>query len=280
MALVAPDEGSTPDGMLYPPDLAGRRAVVTGAAKGIGRAIAEGLIAAGAEVIVVDRDRARLVEAYDGRKCSAIVGDIRRAAELAEQVLASGLVVDLIVNNVGVSHEQRFHQLTGEDYEEVFDTNVRGPLFFTQRLMEDFRQARERDLERGERARTGAIVFVSSVHSGTVSHDPLYSMTKAAIDRLACELAAEYRYYGMRVNVLSPGWIRTSLTPDSAQQQAKLERMQKAIPMGVPGQPSDALPIALLLLSDAYSGYVNGANVRLDGGLAQYTSYRVPDGPA
>jgi NAD(P)-dependent dehydrogenase (short-subunit alcohol dehydrogenase family) len=270
-----PDEGRMSDDTPYPPDLAGRRAVVTGAAKGIGLAVAMGLITAGAEVTAVDRDHHRLMDAYEGLKCTTIVEDIR-AFDLAERVLANGLV-DLVVNNVGVSCDRRFHQLTARDYDEVFDTNVRGPLFFTQRLMESFRHAGERDAERGEQPRRGAIVFVSSVHSGVVSYDPLYSMTKAAIDRLAYELAAEYRRYGMRVNVLSPGWIRTSLTPESDQQQAKLERMRKAIPLGVPGYPTDAAHIALLLLSDAYGGYLNGANVRLDGGLVQYTSYRAPD---
>src|SRR6266545_1106471 len=253
---MPPDEGRMPEDNSYPPDLAGRRAVVTGAAKGIGLAIAMGLIAAGAEVTAVDRDHDRLVDAYDGLKCTTIVEDVRRAGELAEQVLASGLVVDLIVNNVGMS---------------------RGRGFFTQRLMNDFRRARQGDVERGELPRKGAVVFVSSVHSGVVSHDPLYSMSKAAIDMLACELAAEYGRYGMRVNVLSPGWIRTSLTPESDQQQAKLARMRKAIPLGAPGYPTDATHLALLMLSEAYGGYMNGANVRLDGGLAQYTSYRVPD---
>jgi len=274
---MPPDEGRMPEDNSYPPDLAGRRAVVTGAAKGIGLAIAMGLIAAGAEVTAVDRDHDRLVDAYDGLKCTTIVEDVRRAGELAEQVLASGLVVDLIVNNVGMSRDRGFHELTMEDYEEVFDTNVRGPVFFTQRLMNDFRRARQGDVERGELPRKGAVVFVSSVHSGVVSHDPLYSMSKAAIDMLACELAAEYGRYGMRVNVLSPGWIRTSLTPESDQQQAKLARMRKAIPLGAPGYPTDATHLALLMLSEAYGGYMNGANVRLDGGLAQYTSYRVPD---
>jgi 2-deoxy-D-gluconate 3-dehydrogenase len=273
---MPPDVGSMPNDNPYPPDLAGRRAVVTGAAKGIGLAIAMGLIAAGAEVTAVDRDAERLLDAYDGLKCTTIVDDIRRAADLAEQVLASG-PVDLIVNNVGVSRDQPFHQLTVEDYDEVFDTNVRGPLFFTKRLMEQFRRARQSDFEREELPRKGAILFLSSIHSEIVSHDPLYSMTKAAVDRLACELAAEYGRYGMRVNVLSPGWIRTSLTPDSEQQRTKLERMRTAIPVGGPGYPNDAVPLALLLLSEAYGGYVNGALVRLDGGLVQHTPYRIHD---
>ncbi len=265
-----------PDGNPYPPDLAGRRAVVTGAAKGIGLAIAVGLISAGAEVTAIDHDDERLIDAYAGLKCTLIAEDIRRAGQLADQVLASG-PVDLIVNNVGVSRDLRFHQLTVEDYDEVFDTNLRGPLFFTQRLMEAFKRAREGEIERKEPPRTGAVLFLSSVHSRVVSYDPLYSMTKAAIDRLACELAAEYGRYGMRVNVLSPGWIRTSLTPESDKQRTKLARMRAAIPMGAPGYPDDAAHIALLQLSDACGGYMNGANIDLDGGLAHHTSYRVVD---
>jgi 2-deoxy-D-gluconate 3-dehydrogenase len=272
-----PDEGRIADDNPYPPDLAGRRAVVTGAAKGIGLAIATGLITAGAEVTAVDVDEPRLLDAYEGLKCATIAEDIRRGTQLAERVLANG-PVDFIVNNVGVSRERRFHQLTGEDYLHVFETNVRGPLFFTQRLMEAFRRARQGDIPRGEQPSTGAVIFVSSLHSGVISYDPLYSMTKAAIDRLASELAAEYRRYRMRVNVVTPGWIRTSLTPKSDGQQVKLEHMRGAIPMSGPGYPDDAVHMALLLLSDARGGYVNGANVRLDGGLAQYSFLPHPDG--
>jgi NAD(P)-dependent dehydrogenase (short-subunit alcohol dehydrogenase family) len=269
-----PDNHST-----YPPDLAGRRAVVTGAGKGIGLAIAMGLIAAGAEVTAVDCDRERVMDAFEGLKCTVIAEDVRQGGQLADRVLANG-PIDLIVNNVGISLAVRFHELTLGEYGEVFDTNVRGPLFFTQRLAEAFRRARQGEIERGERPRSGAIVFVSSLHSGIVSYDPLYRMTKAAIDALAYELTAEYPRYGMRVNLLSPGWIRTSLTPDSQRQRAKLQRMRTAIPMSAPGYPADAAPIALLLLSDVQGGYINGANIRLDGGLAQYTFLPHPDDQA
>jgi NAD(P)-dependent dehydrogenase (short-subunit alcohol dehydrogenase family) len=271
---MPPDEGRAPHGGPYPPDLAGRRAVVTGAAKGIGEAIAVGLISAGAEVTAIDRDSDRLLDAFADLKCETIVEDIRQGEQLADRVLASG-PVDLIVNNVGVSNELRFHQVTPEDFAEVFRVNLEGPYFFTQRLMEAFRRAREGDIGRGEQPRKGAVLFVSSVHARVVSYDPLYSMTKAGIDRLACELAAEYDRYGMRVNLLSPGWIRTSLEPGSPKQLAKLTRMRGAIPMGTPGYPADVANVALAQLSDAWSGYMNGANIDVDGGLLHHTSYRI-----
>jgi NAD(P)-dependent dehydrogenase (short-subunit alcohol dehydrogenase family) len=273
---LPPDEGSAPSGNPYPPDLAGRRAAVTGAAKGIGLAIALELITAGAEVTAIDNDDGRLLDAYAGLRCTIIVEDIRRADKLADRVLAGG-PVDLVVNNVGVSRALRHDQITQQDYDEVFDTNLRGPLFFTQRLLDAFKRARDNEIEQGKVPRRGAILFVSSVHA-RASYDPLYSMTKAAIERLVCELAAEYRRHGMRVNALSPGWIRTSSESHNAKQQVKLARMREAITMGEPGSPVDAAHIALVALSDTLGRYMNGANIDIDGGLLHHTSYQIVDG--
>jgi len=255
-----------PHGLGPPPaDLAGRRAVVTGAASGIGFAIANRLAEANAAVIAVDKDKERLEEKFDkarlgGSRVETVHGDLSHPDPtlLADDLLANG-PIELIVNNVGMCTGKGWFETTEEDLQLVFQTNLFGPWFFTRRLVERLI----------EEERPGSVLFVSSLHDHVPVRRPQYSTSKAAVTMLARELALELVHYRIRVNAVSPGWIRTDTRTEAELQHSPTDA--SFVPMGRAGQPDDVAKQALVLLSDAWSGYVTGTNVFVDGGLALHT---------
>jgi 3-oxoacyl-[acyl-carrier protein] reductase len=254
----------------FPPDLAGRRAVVTGAARGIGAAIAQRLIGAGARVIAVDKNKEKLLETYrDIPWCELIKGDLASddVELLAEEILRGG-PVELIVNNVGISTHRGFREVTREEFREVHRTNLEGPWFFTKRLIDALLEERRSPSVQGAGTPRGAIVFICSLHANVVLGEPHYGTSKAGVAQLARELAWEFSADGIRVNSISPGWIRTAEDPDADEQKAKYERLRRRIALGRPGLPDDVARVAVTLLSDERMGYVTGVNVPVDGGLS------------
>lgn len=225
--------------------------MVTGGARHIGLAIATALSEAGSKVVVIDRDADALASAARRLGCGAVHGDLGAdsATALAERVLEEHGTVDLIVNNVGIATPSRFRDLTEDEFDLVLATNLRGPWFFTRRLVEAVIADRRR----------AAILFISSLHSSRVRLYPHYSASKAAVAMLVKELAHELGPQGIRVNALSPGWIGTG------------EPAAELIPLGRAGVPEDVAPMAVALLDDAVSGYVTGADLAIDGGLALHS---------
>jgi NAD(P)-dependent dehydrogenase (short-subunit alcohol dehydrogenase family) len=248
-----------------PTDLADRRAVVTGAASGIGHAIAYRLARAGAWVVAVDKDKERLTKAFDsprfrGLHCTPVYGDLAcpDITLLADELLADG-PIELIVNNVGMCTGKGWFETSEEDVRLVFQTNLFGPWFFTRRLA-------ERLIEVGQ---PGSILFVSSLHDHVPVRRPQYSTSKAGVAMLVRELALELAPHRIRVNAVSPGWIKTNTEIQAEQQSSPTDA--SFVPMGRPGQPDDVAKLAVVLLSNAVSGYVTGMNPPVDGGLALHT---------
>lgn len=242
------------DSFRPPQDLADRLAVVTGAARGIGRAIASGLSAAGARVIAVDRDAKAL---QSGRTdWIAVEADMARHGEaVAEEIVRAHGPIELIVNNVGITTPHHFLSLKPEDLDLVFNTNLRGPWLFTRILAQALVDS----------GRHGSILFISSLHDTFLRLNPHYSASKAGIAMLTKELAYELGPNGVRVNSVSPGWINATnrpLTPTDRQ------RENTHVPLGRVGTPEDIARIAVILLSDASAAYVTGVNLRVDGGLS------------
>jgi glucose 1-dehydrogenase len=257
---------------LFPPDLAGRRAVITGAANGIGHSIAVQLAEGGALVTAIDVREERLKRAFDGIPgCRLLVGDLSaEATSIAEWVLQDG-PVELIVNNVGISTNHGLHDIEEADFDLVMGTNLRGPWFFTKRLVEAL--LREPPGPWGGR---GSILFISSLHDTFVAKRPHYSASKAGVAMFMRELAHELGPRQIRVNAISPGWIRTDHDRTSEQQRDKEARTRPNIPLRRPGEPDDVARVALFLLSDAWAGYVTGANLPVDGGLSLFSWMQRP----
>jgi glucose 1-dehydrogenase len=236
-------------------DIQGRLALVTGAARGIGLGIARQLAAAGARVIATDRDRESLERAYAGHEVALLELDVAGdAGTLADLVLDRFGPPELIVNNAGIATPHRFMELTEADFDTVLRTNLRGPWFLTRGLVDALIRSRAR----------GNLLFVSSLHDHRVRGFPHYSATKAAVSMLVRELASELAPRGIRVNAVSPGWV-----PNEGGKIDK--RMRRLVPLGRAGTPAEVATMAMVLLSDDLSGYVTGANVPVDGGLALHT---------
>jgi glucose 1-dehydrogenase len=249
------------------PDLRGRRALVTGAARGIGEAIAKWLIMAGADVTVIDKD-SLVKSVFRTEACQVMEADLydENVVDLAEEILANG-PVELLVNNVGINTPHGVMHVGPDELDLVFGTNLKGPWLFTDRLVEGLIEAQARTPPRAPRPR-GSILFISSLHDRFVAREAHYSVSKAGVSMLVKAMAKELGRHRIRVNAISPGWIRTAEDITTPEQVAKYERLRPRIPLGQAGVPADVARVALFLLSDAWSGYVTGQNLAVDGGLS------------
>jgi NAD(P)-dependent dehydrogenase (short-subunit alcohol dehydrogenase family) len=262
-----PDEANEepPCGLVE--DLRGRRAVVTGAARGIGEAIAKWLIMVGGDVIVIDKDPL-VKDVFRTEPCQVMEADLHAedVVAVADELTATG-PVELVVNNVGVTTPHWLLQLGAPELDLVLGTNLKGPWLFTDRLVkaliDDQAGTRDRSLRR-----RGSILFISSLHDRFVAREAHYSVSKAGVAMLVRAMAKELGQHRIRVNAISPGWIRTAEDVSTPEQLAKEARLRPRIPAGMAGVPSDVARVALFLLSDAWSGYVTGQNIAVDGGLS------------
>ena len=234
--------------------------MVTGAAHGIGHGIAARLAACGVDVVGVDTDGEALAAACEELACTALVGDVSGAdpSALADEVLATHGPIDLIINNVGISAQKGFLEQDEAGFDQIVSTNLRGPWFFSRHLIAALLEAR----------RGGSVVFVSSLHDTFLCGWPSYSTTKAAVSMLVREMAYELAPHGIRVNAVSPGSIRTRSNPIPVGEDPKIASL---IPAGRSGDPDDVAKLVVVLLSDAWSGYVTGANLAIDGGLSLHS---------
>ncbi len=244
-------------------DLSGKVAVVTGGSRGIGRGVAQGLAAAGADVVVASRklesceQAAGEITASTGRRAFPVachVGRWEDCDRLVETVYDTCGRCDVLVNNAGMSPAyDRLSSVTEGLYDKVHATNARGP-FRISVLMG----------ERMAEGDGGSIINVSSVGSlrpGGV--DLPYTMAKAALNALTLALAGEWAPK-VRANLVLASATESDMTKTwSAQTKA---RIAEANPMKRLGRPEDLAGVCVFLASDA-AGYVNGAQVAVDGGL-------------
>lgn len=235
-----------------------RTAVVTGAGRGIGEATARHLHQLGAKTVAVDVDETALRTAFGDGPIDCVTGDLSAddTGRLAAEIIATHGPVTLLVNNVGIDTPHDFLSLDRADFDRVMATNLRGPWFFARRIAQDL-------IDHGE---PGAFVFASSLHDRFVYMHPHYSASKAAISMLVRELAQQLGPHRIRVNAVSPGAVRTK--PRTAVEE---QRYPSLIPLGRLGEPSDVARVTAVLLSDECCGYVTGANVPVDGGLALHS---------
>jgi NAD(P)-dependent dehydrogenase (short-subunit alcohol dehydrogenase family) len=245
------------------PALAGRVALVTGASRGIGRAIAVALGAAGAVVACAARsmDQVEATAAAvraGGSAAGAFRLDVTRTEEVAETVRAVEETlgpIDVLVNNAGIISERKTVELTDEEWERMLTTN----------LTSMFRCARAvapSMIARGG----GCIINLGSMWGRVgVPRYTAYCVTKAGVDALTRCLAVEWVRHGIRVNCLAPGYIRTDFTTEAMADARTRELILSKIPMRRLGEPEEVGPLAVYLASPA-SEFLTGQTIYLDGG--------------
>jgi NAD(P)-dependent dehydrogenase (short-subunit alcohol dehydrogenase family) len=245
-------------------DLTGKVALVTGAGRGIGAALARGLAQSGAAVCVndINPDNAQRTAdeiAASGGDAMAWVADVSNKFQVGSMVEAlrdRWDRFDILVNNAGVEPKSSIIKLDEWDWRKVLDVNLTGAFFCAQmagRVMMD---------EGG-----GVIVNIASIagHNIPIKDRAAYVASKAGLIGFTKECAREYAAYGVRVNAVCPGVIETEMTATLRQDEAMVEKWLSDIPQGRLGQPEDVAGLVLFLCSDA-AGYITGQAINVDGG--------------
>ena len=240
-------------------------AIVTGASKGIGAAIARGLAAEGASVVVnyasskagADKVVAEIEKA--GGKAVAVQGDVSKAVDVkqmfAEAYEAYGRL-DILVNNAGVYQFAPLEDVTEAEYRRQFDTNVLGPILATKEAVQRFP------------AEGGSVINVSSVASTKgLPGATIYGATKGALDQITRNHANELAPKKVRVNTIAPGGVETEGTHTAGVIGSDFEKQMVAgTPLGRMGQPDDIARVAVFLASDA-AGWITGERIAVAGGF-------------
>jgi NAD(P)-dependent dehydrogenase (short-subunit alcohol dehydrogenase family) len=239
--------------------LNGKIALVTGGNSGIGLAVARRFVEEGAFVFITGRRQAQLDEATAliGRNVAPVRGDITVEADLGrlyEIIKAGKGRLDILVTSSGISEYSPIGQITGEHYDKTFDLNARGTLFTVQKALPLM-------------APGSSIVLIGSIAGfiGTKGYG-VYGATKAATRSFARTWTSELAERGIRVNTLSPGPIDTPMF-DAVSNEIR-KTLTSLIPLGRMGRPDEVAAAALFLASDD-SSFIAGAELCIDGGMAQ-----------
>jgi 3-oxoacyl-[acyl-carrier protein] reductase len=242
--------------------LANQVAVVTGAGRGIGRAIALKFAQAGADVVCVSRTAANSEKVAGevvalGRKAWAVavdVADAKAVAAAGDKILGDTGRVDILVNNAGITRDGLLMRMSEEDWDAVLDTNLKGAFAFTKAFTRAFLKQR-----------SGRIINISSIiglmgNAGQCN----YAASKAALFGFTRSIARELGSRGITANAIAPGFVETDMT-------AKLDEKTRAgllgqIPLNALGQPEDIAEAALFLAGPG-ARYITGQVLTVDGGM-------------
>jgi 2-deoxy-D-gluconate 3-dehydrogenase len=244
--------------------LDGRVAIVTGASRGLGRAMALALGEAGADVALIARSRADLEEtaagvAGLGRRALALPADVTRAAEVEgamRSVLGAWGRLDVLVNNSGIAVVKPLVEMTTEEWRAVLETNLTGA-FTCCRAVGPTLIAQRR----------GKVINVASVLAARgLPGYTAYSASKGGLVALTRTLAVEWARHNVQVNAVAPGWFVTPMNATAFADERTRERLLRDVPARRVGQPEELGPLVVYLASPA-SDFVTGEVVYIDGGM-------------
>ncbi|MHA7209987.1 SDR family NAD(P)-dependent oxidoreductase [Arthrobacter sp. MDT1-65] len=239
--------------------LDGRKVLVTGAGRGLGRAIADGLAEHGALVHGTSRDVAtsqEIAERYGTPPLSIDLADTAAIPAFVAGLLESSGGIDLLVNNAGVNIPRPAVDVSEQDWDTVLGTNLKAPFFLTTELARTWLRA----------GTPAAVVNVAS-QAGLVAIEDraAYGASKAGLIHVTKTLALEWAGHGIRVNAVAPTFIRTELTASTLDDPGRADELLNRIPVGRFGEPEDVVGAVLYLLGDAAS-LVTGHTITIDGG--------------
>ncbi len=252
-------------------DVRGRTAIVTGGTRGIGRAIAEGLVCGGANVVVASRKAEacaqteaalRELASASGSGGAAVampahMGELDSATALVERAAGTFGGVDIVVNNAANALTQPLGAFTAEAWQKSFDVNLRGPVFLVQAALPHLDASAHAAVVNVISA--GAFLFSANV--------AMYAAAKAALMSFTRSMAADFAPRGIRVNALAPGTVDTDMvranTPEAQQSMANASFMRRA------ASPDEMVGPVLYLVSDA-SSFMTGQVLLVDGGLVPH----------
>jgi gluconate 5-dehydrogenase len=254
-------------------DLSGRRALVSGASRGLGLQMAGALARGGADLVITARDVASLeeprrqLESY-GKKVEVVALDLQREESIhaaVEMAMATGQI-DILLNNAGCNIRKPALDVQWEDWNTILDTNLRGMFFMTQRVVESM-------LPR----KNGRVINIGSVTSvfGYAGLGP-YCASRGGVKQLTMSMADEFGPHGITVNCLAPGWFRTAQNDVLYQDKEWLEYLVDRIPLRRPGKAEDLDGAVVFLASDA-SNYVTGQTLLVDGGISTGATRAMPN---
>ena len=242
--------------------LEGKKAVVTGAAQGIGQAIAESLAQAGADVVVADLDVTRCQDTVDRvekhkRKALAVSTNVAQwddVKAMVDQVVKDWGRIDIFVNNAGITRDGLVVRMKEEDWNAVIQVNLTGTFYCTKAALGPM-----------SKQRYGRIINMASIvgvmgNAGQAN----YAASKAAVIGLTKTIAREYASRNITVNAVAPGFINTAMTQGLSENVR--EMLSKQIPLGRLGEPGDIAEAVRFLASDAAS-YITGQVLHVNGGM-------------
>lgn len=240
--------------------LDGRRALVTGAGRGIGNAIAQAYAASGATVTLCARTANDIEETAEklcqaGYSADTLVADVSDVEALA-QALERRSSYDILINNAGTNRPKPLPDITVADYDTVMSLNVRAVYFATQAVTNRMRQE----------GKKGVVINMSSQmgHVGAPNRT-LYCTSKWALEGLTKALAVELAPYGIRTNAICPTFVDTPMTKPMFEDRGFLSNVLAKIPLGRLAEVGDIVGVAVFLASDA-AAMMNGSSILVDGG--------------
>jgi 3-oxoacyl-[acyl-carrier protein] reductase len=243
-------------------ELSGKVALVTGAAQGIGKAIALLLARNGADVVVSDINLEKAQETTNeiegmGRRSFAIkvnVADLKDVEQMVKAIVEQFGRIDILVNNAGITRDRLILRMTEEDWDTVLDVNLKGTFNCTKAVIRHM-----------SKQKSGKIVSIASV-SGEMGNpgQANYAASKAGVIGFTKTIAREFAGRGINVNAIAPGYIQTPMT-DAVPEKAK-EELKRMIPMERLGRPEDVAQAVLFLVSEN-SGYITGQVLNVNGGI-------------